>query len=105
MYYQVYENKTANNAVDFLRQCKEFYPFYISHILTDNGFEFTDRFAKGRKTPGGNHKFDKACQKEGIEHRLTAPANPQTNGMVERVNKTIKDATIKAENLSKHSWI
>ncbi len=34
MYYQVYENKTANNAVDFLRQCKEFYPFYISHILT-----------------------------------------------------------------------
>ncbi len=103
MYYQVYENKTANNAVDFLRQCKEFYPFYISHILTDNGFEFTDRFAKGRKTSGGNHKFDKACQKEGIEHRLTAPATPQTNGMVERVNKTIKDATIKRRNLSKHS--
>ncbi len=68
--------KPANGAVDFLSQCKEFYPFYISHILTDNGFEFTDRFAKGRKTPGGNHKFDKACQKEGIEHRLTAPATP-----------------------------
>ncbi len=30
MYYQVYENKTANNAVDFLRQCKEFYPFYMA---------------------------------------------------------------------------
>lgn len=97
LYYQVYTNKTADNAVDFLAQCKDFYPFYISHILTDNGLEFTDRFARGNKTPSGNHRFDKACQEEGIEHRLTAPATPQTNGMVERVNATIKDATIKAE--------
>jgi len=29
-----------------------------------------------------------------IEHRLTLPAHPQTNGMVERVNGTIKQATI-----------
>ncbi len=97
LYYQIYKNKTAVNAVDFLKQCKDFYPFYISHILTDNGLEFTDRFARGNKEPSGNHKFDKACQEYSIEHRLTAPATPQTNGMVERVNGTIKGATIKAE--------
>jgi transposase InsO family protein len=32
-----------------------------------------------------------------INHRLTGPYTPKTNGMVERVNGTIKNATIKAE--------
>ena len=31
-----------------------------------------------------------------IEHRLTKPATPKTNGMVERINGTIKNATVKA---------
>jgi transposase InsO family protein len=30
------------------------------------------------------------------KHRLTKPATPKTNGMVERVNGTIKNATVKA---------
>ena len=64
-------------------------------MLTDNGLEFTDRFvAKGKKV-SGNHKFDKWCAKEDIDHRLTAPRTPKTNGMVERVNGTIKNATVK----------
>jgi transposase InsO family protein len=97
LYYKVYENKTADNAVEFLKECKEFYPFYISHILTDNGLEFTDKFSRGKGVVSGNHKFDKECEEQEIEHRLTAPATPQTNGMVERVNGTIKNATIKVE--------
>jgi len=36
-----------------------------------------------------------ACINDHIDHRLTAPATPKTNGMVERVNGTIKNATIK----------
>jgi transposase-like protein len=98
LYYQIYDNKTADNAVSFLKKCKEFYPFYISHILSDNGLEFTDKFARGGNKASGNHKFDIECKKEKIEHRLTAPATPKTNGMVERVNGIIKNATIKATN-------
>ncbi|MCF6184648.1 MAG: integrase core domain-containing protein [Bacteroidales bacterium] len=98
LYYKVYENKTAANAVEFLKECKEFFPFYISHILTDNGLEFTDKWARGKGEVSGNHKFDVECKKDEIEHRLTAPYTPQTNGMVERVNGTIKNATIKAED-------
>lgn len=95
MYFKVYTNKTASNAVDFLDRCQSYFPFYISHILTDNGAEFTDRFTNRKNKASGNHEFDMACIEGHIDHRLTAPATPKTNGMVERVNGTIKDATIK----------
>jgi len=96
LYYGVYENKTAHNATLFLKECKEYFPFYITHILTDNGLEFTDRFVGKTKEASGNHTFDAECSKDDIEHRLTAPATPKTNGMVERANGTIKNSTIKA---------
>lgn len=95
MYYKVYENKTAANAVLFLEECKSFFPFYITHILTDNGLEFTDKWVGKKGIISGNHDFDKACANENVDHRLTAPFTPQTNGMVERANGTIKNSTIK----------
>jgi transposase InsO family protein len=108
IFYYIYENKSADNAVDFIKKCKSFFPVKITHMLTDNGLEFTDRFvAKGKKV-SGNHKFDKWCAKEEIDHRLTAPRTPKTNGMVERVNGTIKNATVKSttysnlEEMTKH---
>jgi transposase InsO family protein len=97
MYYRVYENKSADNATAFLQECKAFFPFHITHMLTDNGLEFTDKWIRGKGVVSGNHQFDQECTKEGIEHRLTAPNTPATNGMVERANGTIKNATIKAE--------
>jgi transposase-like protein len=95
MYFKVYGNKTAANAVSFLEECKSYFPFYISHVLTDNGTEFTDKFTSKKKKASGNHEFDMSCIESNIEHRLTAPFTPKTNGMVERVNGTIKDKTIK----------
>jgi transposase-like protein len=97
LYYKVYENKSANNAALFLKECKEYFPFYLTHILTDNGLEFTDKWARGKGFVSGNHNFDIECSKDDIKYRLTAPYTPQTNGMVERVNGTIKNATIKAD--------
>ena len=61
-------------------------------MLTDNGKEFTDRFTrKGERDPTGQHSFDKACKAIKVEHRLTTPRAPQTNGRVERFNGCISD--------------
>ena len=43
--------------------------------------EFTDRlFASRARAPAGTHEFDQLCTELGIEHRLTPPKSPQTNG-------------------------
>lgn len=39
--------------------------------------------------------FDMICEVDGIEHRLTKPDHPWTNGQKERMNRKIKDATAK----------
>jgi transposase InsO family protein len=38
---------------------------------------------------------DMICEANGIEHRLTKPNHPWTNGQAERMNRTNKDATVK----------
>lgn len=39
-----------------------------------------------------HHIFDRVCDENGIEHRLTKMNHPWTNGQVERMNRTIKEA-------------
>ncbi len=48
------------------------------------------------------HPFDRACQSHGIEHRLTKPNHPWTNGQVERMNRTIKEATVQRYYYDSH---
>lgn len=91
VFADIYEDKTAKSAESFLSKVINHFPFEIYKILTDNGKEFTDRFNNKRKKPTGNHIFDITCLNNSIEHRLTAPYTPKTNGMVERVNKKVVD--------------
>lgn len=96
LFYKIYEDKTASSAEIFLDLCLDFFPFEITHILTDNGLEFTNKLIKSKKGKACEKvsKFDVKCQENEIEHRLTLPGHPQTNGMVERANGIIKQATI-----------
>ena len=68
----------------------------VHTVLTDNGSEFTDRFGGDVRVrqakPSGRHAFDRLCAAHGIEHRLTRPYTPKTNGMVERFNRRIGEA-------------
>jgi transposase InsO family protein len=49
---------------------------------------------RAQKVPFRCHSFEAACADLEIEHRLTKPRDPWTNGQVERMNRTIKDATV-----------
>jgi transposase InsO family protein len=41
------------------------------------------------------HDFEFACARNVIDHRLTKPRHPWANGQVERMNRTLKEATVK----------
>lgn len=46
--------------------------------------------------------FDRVCHAHGIEHRLTKVKHPWTNGQVERMNRTIKEATVSRYHYKSH---
>ena len=92
VFIRIFNAKTAANARRFLRDLERACPMRIRTILTDNGKEFTDRlFGLRKRAATGEHEFDTLCVALGIEHRLTPPKSPQTNGMVERFNGRIEE--------------
>jgi len=89
-------------AAQFLRNLVEQLPYKIHTILTDNGIQFTNRQCDKWAF---EHIFDRVCRENGIEHRLTKINHPWTNGQVERMNRTIKDATVKRYHYADHDQL
>ena len=50
-------------------------------------------------------RFDMICAANGIAHRLTKPNHPWTNDQVARMNRTIKDATVKRVHYDNHEQL
>ncbi len=73
----------------FLQKVIATYPCKLTIILTDNSLLFTHRSGINKV-----HQFTNLCHTHGISHRLTQPYHPWTNGQVERMNKTLKLATV-----------
>ena len=88
---ELHERATRPIAVEFLRHLIATVPYKIHTILTDNGIQFANR-QKDRYA--FKLMFDRICAKHGIDHRLTKPNHPWTNGQVERMNRTLKEATV-----------
>ena len=84
----------------FLRHVVDTFPYALHTVLTDNGMAFANLPKNRGRYPEmeamfGGHIFDRVCKEHGIEHRLTKPYHPWTNGQAERMNRTVKDATVK----------
>ena len=82
-------------------------PYKIHTILTDNGiqFRYPPRYADGPTARYMTHMFAMRCRENGIEHRFTKLNHPWTNGQVERMNRTIKDATVKRYHYDDHAQL
>ncbi len=107
------ESAGKREAAQFLRDLVEAVPYAIHRVLTDNreaiprrdvseadrGIQFT---ARKQDIWDMQHIRDRVCDEHGIEHRLTKVNHPWTNGQVERMNRTLKDATVKRHHYENH---
>lgn len=101
-FVELYEKAGKMNAAKFLRHLIRACPYKIHTILTDNGVQFTERSAN---LTAPTHIFDRVCRENDIEHRLTKVNHPWTNGQVERMNRTLKEATVKRYHYSSHDQL
>ena len=77
----------------FMRGVVAAFPYRIHTVLTDNGVAFTN--CASSRWDGMVHVFDRVCNEHGITHKRTKPYHPWTNGQAERMNRTVKEATVK----------
>jgi transposase InsO family protein len=83
---KVYTEKTAITAADMLND--KAIPLFAEHglpilrMLTDRGTEYCGKLE--------NHAYQLYLGIEGIDHSKTKARHPQTNGICERFNRTIK---------------
>lgn len=84
---KVYDRKTAITSADLLND--RVLPFFegqdvpLLRILTDRGTEY-----KGRPE---HHEYELYLQIEGIEHSKTQVKHPQSNGICERLHRTMQE--------------
>ena len=122
-FVQLHGRANTQTAVTFLNDLIEAMPYAIHTVLTEligrepiNCTQFAD-LPKTRDKPTARwrgHPFNRACAIHGIEHRLTKPNNPWSsrdrlrskrssqNGQVERMNRTLKEATVRCYHYESH---
>lgn len=98
-YAELYKSQTKIIAAEFLKNLIKAVPYKINKILTDNGIQFTNH---EHNRHAFTHIFDRICNENKIEHRKTKVKHPWTNGQVERMNRTIKDATVTSFKYMNH---
>jgi transposase InsO family protein len=78
-YSEVLDNEQGATAADFWRRARQFFSDHgikVDRVLTDNGSCYR------------SHEF--ALALEVARHSFTKPYRPQTNGKIERFNRTLK---------------
>ena len=98
-FVEMHPRVTLRVAGDFLRHLVAAVPYRVHTVLTDHGIHFTTpgnvasaasliREAMDRGVIFRAHSFELACAQNHIDHRLTKPRHPWTNGQVDLSSKT-----------------
>ena len=80
-YSEIHADEQAATAIGFWRRAREFFASYgitVERVLSDNGNCYRAK------------AFTAALVSAGITHTFTRPYRPQTNGKVERFNRTLQ---------------
>lgn len=129
---RLYQEATRPTACQFLEELLKVVPYQIHTLLTDRaiegaigpspmarGIQFAEQPRNRNTIISRQSRFDMICEANDIEHRLTKPNHPwseedqmtvrgtviPTNGQVERMNRTIKDATTKRYHYDSHTQL
>jgi transposase InsO family protein len=81
-YTEILLDETKESAAAFWARARAFFAqagITVSRVLTDNGSCYR------------SHLFRDTLEETGIAHKRTRPYRPQTNGKVERYNRTLMD--------------
>ena len=107
VFIQLVQRADVRAAATFLQALTTAVPYRIHTVLTDNGIQFADlpKNRNGVTARFRGHLFDRICLQHGIQHRLTKPNHPWTNGQVERMNRTIKEATVHRYHYDSHDQL
>ncbi|WP_090568051.1 IS481 family transposase [Nitrosomonas sp. Nm33] len=106
-YAELHKQSDRKISTTFLNNLVKAVPYKIHTVLTDNGSQFCHppRYRNGPTAKWITHMFDLCCNGHGIEHRLTKPKHPWTNGQMEHMNRTIKEATVKRYYYASHDQL
>jgi transposase InsO family protein len=106
-FVQLVHKANRVTASAFLTALVKAVPYKIHTVLTDNGIQFRlpPRYVNGATARFVTHMFGMRCRENGIEHRFTRINHPWTNGQGERMNRTIKEATVQRYHYDSHTQL
>jgi hypothetical protein len=106
-FVQLVESANRVTAAAFLDALVAAVPYRIHTVLTDNGiqFRFVPRYANRPTTRSMTHMFAMRCRDRGIAYRFIKITHPWTNRQVERMNRTIRDATVTRFHSNSHDQL
>lgn len=88
---ELHPSATKLLAADFLRWVLAALSYKVHKVLINKDIKFGNM---PHQVYAWRHIFDRVCDEYGSEHRFTKPAHPWTNGLVERFNRTLKEAKV-----------
>lgn len=86
VHWEIRESMTEQDVECILERARERFPGVKPRIISDNGPQFISR------------DFKEYIRVTGMTHVRTSPYYPQSNGKLERLNKTVKSEAVRVVN-------